>query len=101
MLKITNEVSEFVAEDECVVYFTAEWCGPCKQLKPHYGKVAVADPDTNYYLVDVDKIGSETLQYYGIQGVPRIFLMQKGEIVKAIEARTSNQILEELGKNKG
>lgn len=98
MLKITDDVKEFIAEDECVVYFTAEWCNPCKQLKPHYGKVSVMDPETNYYLVDVDNIDSDTLEYYGIKSIPQIFVMNKGEIVDRVESRTAEAILEELGK---
>ena len=98
MLKITNDVQEFIDEDECVVYFTAEWCAPCKQLKPHYGKVSVMDPDTNYYLVDVDKIPAASIEYYEIKSIPQIFVMNKGEIVDRIESRTAESILEELGK---
>ena len=98
MLKITDNVEDFKSEDECVVYFTAEWCNPCKQLKPHYGKVSVMDPETNYYLVDVDKIDSNAIEYYGIKSIPQIFVMKKGEIVERIESRTTEAILEELGK---
>ena len=98
MLKITNDISEFKNEDECVVYFTAAWCGPCKQLKPHYGKVAVIDNETNYYMVDVDKIDPATVEYYNIKSIPQIFTMNKGEIINRIEARTSDSILKELGK---
>lgn len=98
MLKITDNVEDFKSEDECVVYFTAEWCNPCKQLKPHYGKVSVMDPKTNYYLVDVDKIDSDAIEYYGIKSIPQIFVIKKGEIVERIESRTAEAILEELGK---
>ena len=98
MLKITNDVKEFQDENECVVYFTAEWCNPCKQLKPHYGKVSVMDPETNYYLVDVDKVPAKVLSSYDLKSIPQIFVMQKGKIVETILSRTSESILEELGK---
>ena len=98
MLKITDDIKEFQSENECVVYFTAEWCNPCKQLKPHYGKVSVMDPKTNYYLVDVDKISSKVIEYYNIKSIPQIFTMKNGEIVDRIESRTAESILEELGK---
>lgn len=98
MLKITNDVKEFQAENECVVYFTADWCNPCKQLKPHYGRVAVMDPETNYYLVDVDKIEPKVVQSYSIQSIPQVFVMQKGKIIETIMSRTTEDILEELGK---
>lgn len=93
MLKITNDINEFKAEDKCVVYFTAEWCGPCKQLKPQYGKVSVTDPDTNYYMLDVDKIPTDELSYYNIQSIPQVFVMKKGEIAKVIKSRTADGIL--------
>jgi len=98
LLKITNEVSEFQSEDECIVYFTAPWCNPCKQLKPHYGKVSVMDPETNYYMVDVDQIPSSVIEYYNIKSIPQIFKMEKGEISDVIQSRTAESILEELGK---
>ena len=89
MLKITNDVKEFQAEDECVVYFTAEWCGPCKQLKPQYGKVAVIDTETNYYMVDVDKITSDIIEKYELKSIPQVFIMKNGEIFDRIKSRTA------------
>lgn len=93
MLKITNDVDEFKAEDECVVYFTAEWCGPCKQLKPQYAKASVIDTETNYYMLDVDKILSDDLNTYGIQSIPQVFVMKKGEIAKVVKSRTADGII--------
>jgi len=98
LLKITDDAKEFQSEDECVVYFTAAWCNPCKQLKPHYGKVSVIDTETNYYLVDVDKLEPKLLEYYNIKSIPQIFVMQKGKITDTINSRTADSILEELGK---
>lgn len=98
MLKITNDVSEFQAENECVVYFTATWCNPCKQLKPHYGRVSVIDPETNYYLVDVDSIDQNVLKLYNVLSIPQIFVMEKGKITNTILSRKTEDILEELGK---
>jgi len=98
LLKITNDVSEFQAENECVVYFTATWCNPCKQLKPHYGRVSVIDPEINYYLVDVDSIDQNVLKSYDVLSIPQIFVMEKGKITNTILSRKTEDILEELGK---
>jgi thioredoxin-like negative regulator of GroEL len=93
LLKVTDDVSEFKSEDECVVYFTAEWCAPCKQLKPQYGKASVIDPNTNYYMLDVDKVLSEDLKEYNIQSIPQVYLMKKGAIAKVIKSRTADGII--------
>jgi len=93
LLKITDNVEDFKSEDKCVVYFTAEWCVPCKQLKPQYGKASVTDPNTNYYMLDVDKVSTDHLSGYGIQSIPQVFVMKKGEIVKTIKSRTSDGII--------
>ena len=99
MLKISNDMEEIINEDNAIVYFSAEWCQPCKALKPQYAKAAVIDKDTNYYLVDVDKIEPEYLTQYGIQSIPQIFEMNKGIINKKITGKTSDEILAEMGKN--
>ena len=98
MLKITNDMEEIVNQENAIVYFAAEWCNPCKQLKPHYGKAAVIDSETLYYLVDVDNIPSEYLERFEIKSVPQIFQINNGSIIRKIEGRTSDSILKELGK---
>jgi thioredoxin-like negative regulator of GroEL len=56
------------------------------------------DPETNYYLVDVDKIEPKVIQSYSVQSIPQIFVMQKGKIIETIMSRKAEDILEELGK---
>jgi thiol-disulfide isomerase/thioredoxin len=99
MLKISNDMEEIINQDNAIVYFSAEWCGPCKQLKPQYAKAAVIDKDTPYYVVDVDKVDPSYLNTYGIQSIPQIFEMNKGFVEKKITGKTSDAILSELGKN--
>jgi len=99
MLKITDDMEEIINQDNAVVAFTASWCQPCKALKPQFAKAAVIDKDTPYYVVDVDKIGSEYINQYGIQSIPQVFKMNHGIINKKIVGKTSEEILNELGKN--
>ena len=92
-------MEEIIKQEHAVVYFTADWCQPCKALKPQYAKLAVIDPNTLYYMVDVDKIGSKYINEYKIQSVPQIFEMNSGIINKKIVGKTAETILEEMGKN--
>ena len=48
------------------IYFTAEWCGPCKVTRPIVEKIKA---EYGIMIVDVDKNPTKASQY-GIRSVP-------------------------------
>jgi thioredoxin-like negative regulator of GroEL len=97
MLKITNDIEEISKDKKAIVAFTATWCNPCTQMKPHFAKAAVLDKDTSYYLVDVDEVDPVWVSDLNIKSVPQIFELNNGNFNRSISGRTSDSILKELG----
>jgi thioredoxin 1 len=74
--------SELINSDKPVlVDFSAEWCGPCKMMKPILEEVKsnVGDKVT-IIKVDVDQSPQAAMKYQ-VQGVPTLILFKKGKIL--------------------
>ena len=76
-----------------LIYFSANWCGPCKMVGPvveqianeYEGKAVVGK-------LNVDE-NPETGQKFGIRSIPTILFMKGGEIVDRQVGAVSKDVL--------
>jgi len=70
--------SKIKNEDVSIVQFSAEWCQPCKALKPVMEKFSESYKDkASFYYADIENGGINTGSAAGIRGVPTVIVYKK------------------------
>jgi thioredoxin 1 len=85
--------------EKIVVEFWAEWCGPCKMMKPVFERVAKANTtEVQMYTMNVDT-NKAAAAGLGIRSIPTIKVFNSGEVVVTkVGALNENQINEMIGE---
>jgi thioredoxin 1 len=90
--------AEVLGSDRPVlVQFTAEWCGPCRQLAPVLSSIAAEEGDRlRVVQIDVDRNPATTIGY-GVLATPTLMVFRGGEPVKSmVGAKPKRRLLEDL-----
>ena len=88
-------------ENVSVIQFSAEWCGPCKALKPLMNKLSEEYKDkAGFYYADIEDGGINTGSAAGIRGVPAVIIYKKGvEVDRKVGGVPESLLKEFLNKN--
>ena len=81
-----------------ILYFTADWCQPCKRVKPIVEELNRESFPGIFQVIDVD-IEKEMAQTFEIRSVPTFILFDEGKEINRIIGAQSRQALLEFIAN--
>ena len=68
--------------EKLIVEFWAEWCGPCRMMKPTFEKVANENTsEIQMFTMDID-INREIAAALGIRSIPTVKIFNAGQIIE-------------------
>lgn len=80
------------ANNKIVIDFYADWCGPCKMIKPTFHQLADKyNKDIKFFQVNVDMAG-EVAQNFQIKAMPTFIAIFKGEQVDVLKGADPNKL---------
>lgn len=85
-----------------LLYFSADWCAPCKRMKPIVKQFIEDNPDILFVDIDVDE-EYEHAQEFRISSVPTTVVVKDGEEFARKSGAFTREKLEQLvfGENNG
>ena len=77
-----------------VYYFTADWCNPCKKVRPIVEEIN-RESINKFQIIDVD-LEMELVKRFEIRSVPTFILLKNGIEIKRITGAQTREQLEEF-----
>ena len=75
-----------------VYYFTADWCGPCKKVRPIVEELSRDQSEVKFQIIDVDSEG-ELARKFEVKSIPTFILIEDGkEVNRLTGAKTRNDL---------
>jgi thioredoxin 1 len=78
-----------------ILYFTADWCNPCKQTRPIVEELNREQIMAKFFIIDVD-LEIEMAQDFEIKSVPTFVVMKDNKEIHRVTGAKTRQQLEEL-----
>ena len=78
-----------------ILYFTAEWCNPCKKVKPIVEELNRESADTRFQIVDADS-EIDLVKSFEVRSIPTFILIEDGKEIKRVSGAQTKDQLESL-----
>jgi len=102
LIKLDNDLDKFInlicKNEECpdliICYFTATWCGPCKQISPIVDNIAENNEHIRVIKVDVDEC-EDVSEYCKIDCMPTFKFYKSNNIepVHSFSGADNNELI--------
>jgi len=95
-----NEFEKEVIKEkrEVLVDFYANWCGPCKMLKPVLEQIAAINEKIKVVSINVDEAENLAMAY-GISSIPCVIKFKDGnELERSIGFKSKEEIEKMIGE---
>lgn len=79
-------------------YFTADWCGPCKKVRPIVEDINRESPSLKFQIIDADT-SIDLIKKFEIKSVPTFILIKDGEVINRLTGAQTKETLEEFLNN--
>ncbi len=83
------------SDKKVLVDFNAEWCGPCKMLKPIIEEFAESNDNVKVVSINIDD-ADELAEEYSVFSIPCLVVIEKGKEVKRNVGLISKDDIEAL-----
>lgn len=80
-----------------VYYFTADWCGPCKKVRPIVEELNRDQSEVKFQIIDVDSEG-ELARTFEVKSIPTFILIEDGQEVNRFTGAKTKKDLENFIK---
>ena len=75
-----------------ILYFTADWCNPCKKVRPIVEELNKEQIVAKFFIIDAD-IENEMVSDFGVKSIPTFILIKNNvEVSRTTGAKTKEEL---------